>query len=232
MSRSFFWIFYKLTTNSYLIVDENDIKNGELWDLLQDGYEIVWDSAFTKESAKQYALDQINAFLDWYQLDFPLERLQIEEPKPLKLEPVPITFREACDFINTYHRHHVAPQGHRFSVGLSDGKDLVGVIIAGNPVARWNDDGLTLEITRCCVKSSIYKNGVSKLVSSVYQAAKSMGYKRVLTYILEEESGTSLKACGFQLDRLSEGGSWSSKSRKRVDKAPTGPKKRWIKQIS
>jgi len=231
--RSFYWIFYKISTNRYLIVSDNDLnKGGELWDLLEDGYEIVWDSAFTKEIAKERAKEQIDSFLEWYQRDFPLERLLIEEPQPLKLEPVPITFREACDFINKYHRHHQAPQGHRFSVGLSDGKDLVGVAIAGNPVARHNDDGYTLEITRCCVKSGIYKNGVSKLVSSVYQAGKALGFKKIISYILDEESGTSLKACGFHLDRLSEGGSWNSQTRRRIDKAPIGPKKKWIKQIS
>jgi hypothetical protein len=208
------------------------LKNGELGDLIEDGYEIVWDSAFSKEQAKELVFEQIESFLDWYQRDFPLDTLFLEEPQPLRLTTVPISFKQACDFIDNYHRHHVSPQGHKFSVGISDGDRIVGVIMAGTPVARHNDDGVTLEITRCCMKSSIYKNGVTKLFSAVYQVAKAMGYKRIISYTLEEESGISLKACGFELNGISDGGSWSSKSRKRIDKAPTGPKKRWIKKIS
>ncbi|RHW36038.1 hypothetical protein D1B31_18310 [Neobacillus notoginsengisoli] len=231
-TKPFYWIFYKVSTNRFVILSDEELGNGALGELLDDGYEIVWDSALTKEIAKQHALVQIDSFLDWYQRDTPLDTLFIEQPKPLKLMPVPITFREACQFINEHHRHHVAPQGHRFSVALSDGDTLVGVIMAGNPVNRHLDDGFTLEITRCCIKSSIYKNGVSKLVSAVYQAAKAMGYTKIISYTLEEETGVSLRASGFYLSGISDGGSWSSQSRKRVDKAPTGPKKRWVKQIS
>nr|WP_190284971.1 XF1762 family protein [Bacillus sp. S3] len=59
-----------------------------------------------------------------------------------------------------------------------------------------------------------------------------MGYTKLITYTLETEDGASLKACGFNLNGISDGGSWSSKSRKRLDKAPTCPKKRWVKKIS
>ena len=30
----------------------------------------------------------------------------------------PITFRDACMFITTYHRHHKPPQGHKGSVAV------------------------------------------------------------------------------------------------------------------
>ncbi|MEK3992787.1 XF1762 family protein [Robertmurraya sp. FSL R5-0851] len=231
-STNFYWIFYKVETNKFIITNDEELKNGALGDLLDDGYEIIWDSALSKDIAKELVMEQIHTFLDWYQRDIPLERLLLEEPKPLMLETVPLSFKQACEFINTHHRHHQAPQGHRFSVGLSDGKDLVGVAIAGNPVNRYLDDSRTLEITRCCMKSSIYKNGVSKLLSAVYQAGKALGYKRIISYTLEEETGISLKASGFYLDGISEGGSWNCRSRKRTDKAPTGPKKRWVKKIS
>lgn len=194
--KFFYWVFYKIVTNKYLIVSDEDFKNGELWDLLDDGYEIVWDSAISKEIAKEHAQLQIECFLDWYQQDYPLSNLLLEKPEPLKLATVPITFKIACNFINEHHRHHVAPPGHKYSIGLSDGEKLVGVITAGRPVSRYLDDGFTIEITRCCIKSSVYKNGVTKLVSAVYQAAKAMGYTKLISYTLEEESGISLKACG------------------------------------
>ena len=30
----------------------------------------------------------------------------------------PITFKTACEFVNAYHRHHNAPVGCKFCVGL------------------------------------------------------------------------------------------------------------------
>ena len=232
VSSNFHWIFYHVNTNKYLITNEDELQDGGLADLLNDGYHIVWDSALNKEIAKVHALDQIDSFLDWYQKDYPLDSLLLEQPKPLTLETVPLSFRQASEFVNEHHRHHGAPQGHRFSIGLSDGMNLIGVAIAGNPVSRHLNDGRTLEITRCCMRTNIYKNGVSKLISAVYQAAKALGYLRVVTYTLEDETGVSLRACGFALDGITEGGTWNSRARKRVDKAPIGPKKRWIKKIS
>ncbi|MBN8203906.1 MULTISPECIES: XF1762 family protein [Bacillaceae] len=229
---NWYWIFYKVKTNRYVIVSDEDCKRGEMWDLLQDGYDIVWDSAINKEMAKTHVKEQIDAYLDAYQKDYPLVRLPLEDPQPLTLENIPISFKEAKNFIDQHHRHCVAPHGHKFSVGLWDTDVLVGVAIAGLPIARHNNDGFTLEITRCCLKSSIYKNGVSRLISSIYQAGKAMGYRRIVTYTLDEESGVSLRACGFKLEGLSKGGSWNSAARPRIDKGPTGPKKKWVKQIS
>lgn len=65
------------------------------------------------------------------------------------------------------------------------------------------------------------------MISSIYQAGKAMGYRRIVTYTLDEESGVSLRACGFELEGTSKGGSWNSVARPRIDKGPTGPKKRW-----
>ncbi|MCP1161243.1 MULTISPECIES: XF1762 family protein [Bacillus] len=232
MSTSdFYWIFYKIKTNKYVVVSEKDLKNGELWDLLEDDYHIVWDSALSRDSAHENAADQIAAFLDWYQKDIPLESIFLEQPQQLRLQTIPITLKIAQEFISKFHRHNQAPQGHKFSIGLWDHDVLIGVIIAGSPVARHNNNGFTLEITRCCLKSSIYRNGISKMIGSVYQVAKAMGYTKIITYTLDHESGDSLKSCGFELEAITSGGSWNSTARKRENKAPTTPKKRWVKYV-
>lgn len=62
----------------------------------------------------------------------------------------PITFRQASDFINKCHRHHKATVGHKFSIGLFDGDQLVGCAVCGRPVSRYLDDGVTCEINRLC----------------------------------------------------------------------------------
>jgi hypothetical protein len=82
----------------------------------------------------------------------------------------PCTLRQAREFVNVHHRHHRAPQGGQFALALLDGRELVGVAIGGRPVARGNDDGLTLEVTRVCVLEGV-PNGCSKLYLDGSQAA-------------------------------------------------------------
>lgn len=138
---------------------------------------------------------------------------------------VPLTFKQAKDFINANHRHHKAPVGWKFGIGAEVAGELVGVVVGSRPVARMLDDGLTLEITRLCTTG--LKNVCSFLYSAARRAAQAMGFTRVITYILESELGSSLKASGFRFVRLAGGGSWSRPSRGRTDKAPLERKQLW-----
>ena len=143
----------------------------------------------------------------------------------MPLEIQPITFAEACTFVTMHHRHHKPPQGHKFSIAVNDRQKVVGVCIAGRPVARHNDDGWTLEVTRCCTDGT--KNAASALYAAAWRAARAMGYKRLITYTLRDEPGTSLKAAGMRVVGQTKGGSWNCPSRPRVDKHPTGQKVLW-----
>ena len=49
------------------------------------------------------------------------------------------------------HRHHRAPQGGLFAVGVALAGRVAGVAIVGRPVARHLDNGYTAEVTRLCV---------------------------------------------------------------------------------
>lgn len=111
------------------------------------------------------------------------------------MEIRPITFATACDFINKFHRHHRAPQGCKFNIGLFEDDEMVGCAVCGRPVSRKLDDGFTCEITRVCTNG--IKNGCSKLYGACCRIAKEMGYKKIITYILESENGASLKASNF-----------------------------------
>lgn len=66
------------------------------------------------------------------------------------MEIRPITFKQACEFINEQHRHHKSTVGCKFNVGLFEDKKMVGCAVCGRPVSRYLDDGLTLEINRLC----------------------------------------------------------------------------------
>ncbi len=132
------------------------------------------------------------------------------------LEIVPIDFAEAKAFIAEHHRHHIPPVGHKFSIALSDGEQIVGVATIGRPVSRHLDDGFTLEVNRLCVLPD-QKNACSKLYASAWRVAKNMGYKRLITYILNSEKGTSLVAAGWKCLGEAGGGNWNVKSRPRID---------------
>lgn len=42
----------------------------------------------------------------------------------MTLRIVPMTFATACEFIDAEHRHHRAPTGHKFSIGVADDHTL------------------------------------------------------------------------------------------------------------
>jgi hypothetical protein len=106
---------------------------------------------------------------------------------------VPITLKEANAFVARYHRHNKPTVGHKFSIGLALNGDLVGVGIAGRPVARHLDDGRTLEATRVCVKPG-HQNACSKVYARLKRIGQLFGYTSIKTYTLLEETGSSLRA--------------------------------------
>ena len=135
------------------------------------------------------------------------------------LEVVPMTLKEANAFVEQNHRHHGPVVGHKFSIGLSDGDKIVGVAIVGRPVARHLDDGWTLEVNRLCTDGT--RNACSMLYAAAWRAARAMGYKRIVTYILESENGASLRASGWKCVGQAGGLRWTGKRRPEVDLYPS-----------
>lgn len=138
----------------------------------------------------------------------------------------PITLKEARRFVDLHHRHHKAPQGGLFAIGLSENDKIVGVAIVGRPVARMLDTGFIAEVTRLCVLDE-HPNACSMLYSACWRAARAMGYQRLITYILKSETGKSLEASGFRLVGECGGGTWNrpNSGRPRVDTHPIEQKK-------
>lgn len=135
---------------------------------------------------------------------------------------VPIRQKTAKEYVRNHHRHHKPPVGSIFQIGCSKNGELCGVIIVGRPVARLLDNGLTAEVTRCCTNGT--KNACSMLYAAAWRAARALGYKRLITYILDSEPGTSLKASGWKLIGKCGGGTWNRENRPRTDKHPIGKK--------
>lgn len=125
----------------------------------------------------------------------------------------PCKLRDANAYVAAYHRHNQPTNGHKYSLAVYDGDRLCGVAIAGQPVARLLDDGLTIEIRRVCTDGT--RNACSILYGACCRVAKAMGYKRVVTYTLVSEPGASLKASGFKSVGEAGGGSWNREQRPR-----------------
>lgn len=144
-----------------------------------------------------------------------------------RLQIVPLDLKEANALVERWHRHHKPVVGHKFSIGASpvDDPHVVGAVIVGRPVSRVLDDGWTLEVLRCVTDGT--SNVCSLLYAAAWRAAKAMGYVRLITYTLASEQGGSLRAAGWKELYVTKGGSWNTKSRPRVDTAPTCQKRLW-----
>lgn len=147
-----------------------------------------------------------------------------------------ITQRAANLFVMQNHRHHGKVVGSIFQLGLFVETELVGVAIVGRPVSRRYNSQEVCELTRLCTDG--FKNACSKLYAACARIVKEMGFVKIITYILESEDGTSLKAAGWVLEASGVGGtSWSVPSRERftvttnlfgtVTKCPAELKQRW-----
>lgn len=160
---------------------------------------------------------------------------------PLRIAPT--NLKEANDYVTRHHRHNGKVLIHRFSLSVYDGDRICGVAIVGNPSARRLDDGVTLEILRCCTDGT--RNACSMLYGRCAQIAKLMGFKKIITYITQEENGASLRASNFVLEADNVGGGekgWNVPSRPRIvtemtlfgetpPKYPIGKKKRYVKYL-
>ena len=83
--------------------------------------------------------------------------------------------------------------------------DLCGVAIVGRPVGGSHQYDW-LEVTRLCTDGT--PNACSFLYQAAARAGKALGYKRIQTYILKEETGVSLKASGWKFERMSHPAGW------------------------
>ncbi len=148
----------------------------------------------------------------------------------LKIKP--ISLKTAQEYVREFHRHNKPPVGHKFSVGLYDGEKLVGVAVAGRPVARMLDNGMTLEVTRTCTDGT--RNANSMLYGAIVRAATALGYTKCVTYTQHGESGASLRGAGWTpVVQLEARAGWDTPSRPRDDiGSGNAARTRWEKHIN
>lgn len=148
------------------------------------------------------------------------------------LKIVHLELKEANELVKNWHRHHKPVQGHRFSLGVFDTNEnkLVGAAVVGRPVSRNVDFKTTTEVTRLVTDGT--KNACSILYAACARASRELGYEKIQTYILDSETGHSLKVSGWKFDAIAGGGQWKHTDGKprRTDQ-PTVKKQRWIKEL-
>jgi hypothetical protein len=137
-----------------------------------------------------------------------------------------ITVSAAKRFVAEHHRHLPKIQGGLFAVAVEEGGAVRGVAIAGLP-CRMLQDGTTLQVSR--VATDGIKNGCSMLYGAIRRASAALGWKRLFTYTLINEPGTSLRAVGFLEDGMTSGGQFDCQSRRRRLRLDweAAPKRRW-----
>lgn len=139
----------------------------------------------------------------------------------------PISIRAAMKVVAELHRHLEPPQGAKFAIAATEHGRIVGVALVGFPPARMTmtREELTAEVTRVATDGT--ENACSFLYARAKRAAQALGYVKVITKTLPEESGASLRAVGATFTGMTRGGTWDRKNRRRIDKHPTTPKLKW-----
>ena len=151
----------------------------------------------------------------------------------LQFKVMPLTLKQANEFVGKWHRHHKPVQGHRFSIGAIDEQTIIrGACIVGRPVSRKVDAYHVAEVTRLVTDGT--PNACSFLYGAATRVAKEMGFAKIQTYILESESGISLKAAGWSFEGWTQGGDWNHSTAYRGTRRrdqPMGKKQRWAKLL-
>lgn len=145
------------------------------------------------------------------------------------LEIRPCDFATAIEFVRENHRHNKPPRGHKFSIACYEDGRLCGVCMVGRPIARMLDDGLTLEVNRNCTDGT--RNACSMLYGAATRAAKALGYKRLITYTLQSEPGTSLKASNWIRDGDAGCTHWRGQRYAQLEMPIQELKVRWHKDL-
>lgn len=119
------------------------------------------------------------------------------------LKAIPIELKTANDFVNRLHRHHDAVYRDKFRIGcVNDNGILIGVVQLGRPVARYLDDGKTIEVVRLCTDGT--RNVCSFLYARAARIAREMGYTNrdefehdLADYLWDCEDGAAMTDAEF-----------------------------------
>lgn len=116
----------------------------------------------------------------------------------MTLTAVAMTQKQAKAWVRQTHRHLKPPVGDVIRVAAARDGEIVGVAMAGYPVARELRDGATLEVARVATDGT--RNACSFLYGRIRRAGQELGFRRFVTYTRQDdiETGASLRAAGWR----------------------------------
>ena len=140
----------------------------------------------------------------------------------------PMNLGEARKFVELHHSHHHAPIGGLCAVGVACAGRLVCVAILSRPVARRLQAQGCVEVSRVASDGTT-EHAASKAIGAIARAAIALGWRRLVSYTLLGEAGTSYRAAGWRVVMVGEGNQFQWNCSGRVRELPTQPgaKVRW-----
>ena len=149
---------------------------------------------------------------------------------------IPLTLKEANEFVMKHHRHNKKVVTHKFSLGCVKDNEIVGVAIVGRPVSRRLDNKFVAEINRLCIKDPSPKNACSFLYNKCWNIWLQMGGKKIITYTLAKESGSSLRGAGWDnvnttVPRSKNAKGWHTRANRNDQEVYYQKKYRWEKTL-
>lgn len=137
---------------------------------------------------------------------------------------------EAQAFIHSIHRHHSPKISDFFNLACADEEGVVrGVCTVGRPTSRWLQDGWTAEVNRLATDGT--KNACSFLYGAAAKTAKAFGFRMIVTYTLVSESGSSLRAVGWERVEIKKNDGKYWKSRQSREGFDLPKRVRWDKRL-
>lgn len=118
-----------------------------------------------------------------------------------------LKLKESQQFIEQHHRHCKPLKRHMWSTGIFKRGipyTLLGVATLDVCSSHaWSLRADHVEIRRLCTRSDTPRdpNAASFLLATVTRACFSIGYRTIITYTQPYETGATLKACGYTVQR-------------------------------
>lgn len=140
----------------------------------------------------------------------------------MTLSLVPLRVKAALPFCDEHHSHLDPSRGGLFAVG----ERLVCVAVAGRPARKLQELGHVDDVTRVASDGTA-EHAASMALGAIRRAALALGYRRLVSYTLLGEAGTSYRAAGWWPTSLGKGGTWSRAGRPRAFPIQPGLKVRW-----
>ncbi len=104
---------------------------------------------------------------------------------------VPISLREANEFLEQHSSRHKPMRGCTFCVGCAlDGK-LVGAAIVG----RCREDSQAVQIDRIC--ATVGRAAYGMLYGAAARAAQALGYWRIIAFLRPDRPDSALRSAGW-----------------------------------